>query len=112
MKKIITLCLCLLPAIALAGVIADGTITVTTSSQTLSDAGVTVPSDAKTATIQAESGAVRVGFKTAVTSSTGLKLDAGDTLYLDNKRDIDAASFIQDSGASSATVNYVIGDGS
>lgn len=100
----------LFPAIALGGVIADGTVTITSSAQTLSDAGVTVPDGAKTAMIQAETGAVRVGFKTAVTSSTGVKLDAGDALYLDNKRDIEAASFILDSEAGSGTINYTISE--
>jgi co-chaperonin GroES (HSP10) len=106
--RFLAIILCLIPAVALAGVIADGTATVTTTAQTLSDMGVTVGDDAKTATIQAETGAVRVGFETAVTSSTGLKLDAGDTIYLDNYRDITNVSFIQDDGASAATINYVI----
>jgi hypothetical protein len=87
-----------------AGVINDGTITVTGTAQSISS----VPNDCDGALITVSGDAVRIGFKTAPTATTGHRLAAGDSLIIDGCKDVHGLQVIHDSGASGAKLDYSI----
>jgi hypothetical protein len=107
MKRIVLILLVfLVSSMAYGKSVQDGSITVTTSAQSITITGA----HPKSMLVSVETGAVRVGFKTAPTATTGVLLQPGDTMTVYGHHDIAAFSVIRNSGVSSATVRYVIFD--
>ena len=109
MKRLITITLALALLFApqvFAGTISDGSITVSGTAQGFS----TVPDDTKSALICVETGAVRVGFKTALTSTTGILLNIDDCMNIQGFHDVNSFKVIFKTGITTATVKYILLD--
>jgi hypothetical protein len=104
MKKALfsVLSILLVSGVVYAGVIADGSITVSSTSQGI----LTVADDVERALITVESGPVRVSFKTSPKIGDGHVLYNGDTMILTTRRDIVAFRVLLDGSASGGTVYY------
>lgn len=96
---------------ASAGVIQDGSITVSATAQGIADGlGVAISQEANGGLIRVETDDVRIGFKTAPTATTGIQLGDNDSVAIGNNKDLNSFRVILDSGATSATVHFIIWD--
>jgi hypothetical protein len=104
MKKALfaVLSILLVSVVAYAGVIADGSITVSSTAQSI----LTVADDVERALITVEGGPVRVSMKTSPYIGTGHLLYNGDTMILTTRRDVVAFRVLLDGSASGGTVYY------
>jgi hypothetical protein len=89
-----------------AGVISDGSITVSGTAQGISS----VPDAADEMLITVETGAVRVSFETTPTDAIGHLLNPGDVMTVYGTHDITSFKVIFNSGVSTAKVWYSISD--
>lgn len=108
-RACLILTILLMAATSYAGVIQDGSITVSAAAQGFADVAA-IPNNANGALLRVEGDDVRIGFKTTPTAAIGAVLSDGDSLSIGNGHDVNSFRVILKTGSTTTKVWYMIFD--